>query len=321
MNESLYLRKQLRRTFGSMGWTLLIYMLLMNICVSAAAFVQSLIRSLQAAIHGGFADPNEIAAAVMNNGWGYILCIAIGIPILFLWKKKDFMTREIWKKEAPMTAGSFFSILSIFLSAQLLFQLLGNVLEVIFNLFGLSVTQALEMATFTGSSVSMLLYVGILAPITEEILFRGLIMRTFAPYGKKFAVVASAFLFGIFHGNLVQSPFAFALGLVLGYTAMEYSLVWSIALHMFNNLVLGIGLEYLTGLLPVSVQPWILTGILVIAFIASVIILIVRRKDVSAYLRNKMIARDCTVSFFSSAGILTITILEFIGALFMIRKL
>jgi len=46
-------------------------------------------------------------------------------------------------------------------------------------------------------------------------------------------------LFGLFHGNLVQSPYAFVVGLVLGYTAVEYSITWAMVLHMLNNLILG----------------------------------------------------------------------------------
>lgn len=49
----------------------------------------------------------------------------------------------------------------------------------------------------------------------------------------------SAILFGIYHGNIVQTPFAFILGLLLGYITVSYGLKYAIAVHIFNNMVLA----------------------------------------------------------------------------------
>ena len=86
-------------------------------------------------------------------------------------------------------------------------------------------------------TVSMWLYVGLVAPICEEVLFRGVLMKELKPLGKNFAIVTSAMVFGLFHDDVVQGTFAFLFGLILGFVAMEYSLVWSIALHIFNNAI------------------------------------------------------------------------------------
>lgn len=76
-------------------------------------------------------------------------------------------------------------------------------------------------------TVSMWLYVGLVAPICEEVLFRGVLMKELKPLGKNFAIVTSAMVFGLFHDDVVQGTFAFLFGLILGFVAMEYSLVWS----------------------------------------------------------------------------------------------
>ena len=72
---------------------------------------------------------------------------------------------------------------------------------------------ALESSSGMQEGLAMFIYASILAPISEEILFRGLIQHSLLPFGKKFAVFGSALLFGIFHGNLAQTPFAFLAGL------------------------------------------------------------------------------------------------------------
>ena len=58
-----------------------------------------------------------------------------------------------------------------------------------------------------------LLLAGLIAPAAEELLFRRLLLRRLRPYGERFALVASALCFGLFHGNLNQFFYAFLLGL------------------------------------------------------------------------------------------------------------
>ena len=65
-------------------------------------------------------------------------------------------------------------------------------------------------------TLSMFIYGSFLAPFGEEILFRGFLLQNFKRYGVRFAIIFSAILFGIYHGNIVQTPFAFILGLMKG---------------------------------------------------------------------------------------------------------
>ncbi len=78
----------------------------------------------------------------------------------------------------------------------------------------------------------------IMAPIVEELLFRGaiegyLLRKWKHPAG---AIVFSSLVFGLVHGNWVQAPFAFVIGLALGW--MYYrtgSLLPGILMHFVNN--------------------------------------------------------------------------------------
>ena len=63
-------------------------------------------------------------------------------------------------------------------------------------------------------------YTVLLGPLFEEILFRGLFMRAFFPFGRGFAIVLQAVLFGLAHGNFQQFFYAFAVGIMLGYIAV-----------------------------------------------------------------------------------------------------
>lgn len=82
--------------------------------------------------------------------------------------------------------------------------------------------------------------VGILAPLTEEVVFRGAILRTLLGMMSKrnhwVAIMISAAIFGAVHGNAAQFVNALLMGLLLGW--MYYrtrSLVPGILLHWVNN--------------------------------------------------------------------------------------
>ena len=95
--------------------------------------------------------------------------------------------------------------------------------------------------------------VGILAPLAEEIVFRGAILRTLLGIMSKknhwVAIMISAAIFGAVHGNQAQFINALLMGLVLGW--MYYrtgSLVPGILLHWVNNTMAYV----LTNIMPQS---------------------------------------------------------------------
>jgi hypothetical protein len=90
-----------------------------------------------------------------------------------------------------------------------------------------------------GSSITPLMfcYTVILAPIGEELTFRGMTMRL-AEKAVPFWVanLLQAFLFGFFHLNWIQGIYAFALGLVLGYICEKGgSIYYSLLFHVLFN--------------------------------------------------------------------------------------
>ena len=83
-----------------------------------------------------------------------------------------------------------------------------------------------------------ILSIAIVAPIFEEILFRGAIQGHLLRSGVRpqYAILLSALVFGIIHGNPAQIPFAFVLGLLLGWLYyITGSLLPGILLHFINN--------------------------------------------------------------------------------------
>ena len=93
--------------------------------------------------------------------------------------------------------------------------------------------------TFDGQSpVLMILATVIFGPIAEEIIFRWMIYGRMRFYlGKKWAVVLSAILFGLYHGNMVQFIYCTILGIVFAIAYEKSGNIFvTIIAHMLINL-------------------------------------------------------------------------------------
>lgn len=82
----------------------------------------------------------------------------------------------------------------------------------------------------------VLLSNAIVPALVEEFALRGVLLQSLRKYGDAFAVLASAILFSIMHGNMTQAPFAFILGAVLAILVIMTGSLWtSMAVHLINN--------------------------------------------------------------------------------------
>ncbi len=302
------INKWIRRQFSPTGWVLVAYYVLMNLLCILAMIWEAGVQLLAGFRTGGFFG-NFDTDALMGNGWGYVAAIAVLLFILHGWKGPEYWGQEVFRRENAMAPGVFAALICLCMGAQMVNSFWLTGLEAVYQSFGKSLMPMLESVSGSSDTVSMFLYAAILAPISEEILFRGYILRTLRPYGKRFAILGSAFLFGLFHGNLLQTPYAFLMGLVLGYVAVEYSAWWAIALHGFNNLILADLLTRLTANLPDMVFNAINLVLFGGAAVLSGILLMVKRREIAAYIHSEWMDRRVLKCFFTSAGVIVLTVL------------
>ena len=86
--------------------------------------------------------------------------------------------------------------------------------------------------------------VGLLAPVCEELVFRGAILRALLHWTPRHwgAIAISALLFALIHANPAQMPHAFIIGLLLGWLYYRTdSIVPGIVYHWINNSIAYIG--------------------------------------------------------------------------------
>jgi hypothetical protein len=78
------------------------------------------------------------------------------------------------------------------------------------------------------------------APLVEETLFRGLLLESLLPRGRRFAIFVSAAAFAAWHFRVASLIYYAALGAALGVLYLRRGLAGSIAAHMGFNGVLTI---------------------------------------------------------------------------------
>lgn len=117
------------------------------------------------------------------------------------------------------------------------------------------------------------------APLAEEYIFRKLIIDRLYERGKPSAILISAILFGLAHGNFEQFFYAFGIGLVFGCIYAETGrLRYSVLLHFIINLI-----SVMQILLPDPMAAALSIKWAVVVFMGAVgglVILIAERKRV-----------------------------------------
>ena len=311
------INKRLRREFRTPGWLLVAYYALMNIMVMIAMFGDMLKQTMAAMAKGEWLTTPDMDA-LMGNAWGYICAVAVAMLFLFMWKDRSFWKEQVFVRKKRMGFGHFVILLCVCMATQFINSFWVQGLEFVMNLFDKSIVATLESVSGSSDTVSMFLYASIVAPITEELIFRGYIQGALSRYGKKFAILCSGLFFGIFHGNLVQTPYAFFVGLLLGYVAAEYHIGWAIGIHMFNNLVLADLLTRATASLSVELTTAIDLILFGAATVAAGIVLIVKRKAVAAYLHEEWLDRRCLKWFLINSGTIALFLLMSINSLLVL---
>ncbi len=278
-----------RNRFNKITGFLLLSSAAMLLCVMVAMFIEigcALIGSpmpLEQALNQALYE--------LNGGWGYLpYCVLILLAIR-LWMGHGFFKTAV-RSSHSMTFSEFLQILCVFLFAQVLTSFFSQYIEQILNYWGLSSYLALEAASGQNSPMSVIIYASIGAPIVEELLFRGAILQRMLPCGKRFAIVFSSLLFGLFHGNIIQIPFAFLVGLILAYVAVEYSLWWSILLHFINNCIISQVLSHV---------PVVQSLIIGACAISALVILTTRASEIRSYHRKlSPMSREAVQGFWTA---------------------
>lgn len=103
---------------------------------------------------------------------------------------------------------------------------------------GLEASVILPDFTIALNLILGVLIVCILPAIGEELLFRGVTLSSLKEKGAVAAVLLSAALFSLSHGNIVQLVHQFLLGVILAYLTLKTgNIIYAMIIHFTNNLL------------------------------------------------------------------------------------
>lgn len=123
--------------------------------------------------------------------------------------------------------------------------------------------------------------VGIITPITEEILFRGLIYDGIKIITNKYiAIIMVSLIFAITHGNIEQGIYAFIVGVFFGYILEKYhSIYYTIVMHCVMNSVIAIFQKDLENVNDIKNQIFLLI-IMFSIFVLTLIRINIRKEEI-----------------------------------------
>ena len=180
----------------------------------------------------------------------YTVIVAFLITWLWKWYQKGVDTDQAKQKMSWKDVG----IILLFYLAGRVIAVAGTVINQLVSgnqmsmndraIFGLTAGLKEGFWPFT---ICFLLVIGIVAPIIEELVFRGLASQLFFSGGNKWlAAIVTSLIFGLLHAtNLIEWIMYTGLGIVfyLAY-ARRRNIKDSILLHMINNIPPAILLAY-----------------------------------------------------------------------------
>lgn len=169
-----------------------------------------------------------------------------------------------------------------------------------------SLNGSLLYNTFTFISVV------VLAPIFEELIFRGMILQTLSKYNKMFAIIVTSLLFGLLHLNITQAIPAFFMGLVLCYMYLKSdSILVTMLAHAGNNFL---------ALMSVYSNHVLITVLVLALVIYGLITMVLKLKEINEFIKEEKTNENWYARFFKRIPnllYLVFTILWIIISLFM----
>ena len=218
--------------------------------------------------------------------WGVWLFIAAGLSLLIWSFSKKFPMKRIYEHVAPrkMTIQSFAMICASLYGVRFISKLfLGGIEKLLFEM-GIPATLVANTSEELTSSIIFVLYLGVMAPVVEEFIFRGFIGYRLERYGKVFTILFTALIFSLFHANITQEVFTFMAGIVFAYVAIEYGFQWAVVAHMMNNFIFAVVLDiYLVQMM--NLGDFSIVQLLdLVGFIILVLVVILKWKDIKEYI-------------------------------------
>ncbi|MGN0144640.1 MAG: lysostaphin resistance A-like protein [Clostridium sp.] len=249
------LKRDIKDTAGKCALVLLTLSILTFVGGSIIIYI----LKIRSAVLGINNSDNGMILGISKEGYnffvGYLPCIFADIiaiiicTIFFKTKIKEYIALKKDVSSAFLISGSFASI-----GVGMISSIIFLIYSMVFNSQGIEIPSPDFSIPKNGVYLVLFFsYTCIIAPLFEEIIFRGYILNNMRRYGNITAVIISSIFFCMFHFNLVQLVNPILMGVMLSFIAIKSeSILPCIIVHMFNNTC-----AMLTTVISYSGSQWI----------------------------------------------------------------
>ena len=233
-NTTALALREARRVYSTLGFGYAIYA------------VVSLIAALIIQVAVLLVSPDLIENTLFLNILSPVSLYLFALPALILVLVLFHIKGETPEKK-KLGFGAWLLILLVSFGLMYIGSFAGpGVMWGVSKIAGYDYSNILESVIDYDNMWITVIFMCVIAPIGEELVFRKLIIDRTHKYGGLVSVLVSGLIFGLMHANFYQFFYAFALGLVLGYVYYSTGRIWyTIALHAALNFVGSIVTAYL----------------------------------------------------------------------------
>jgi uncharacterized protein len=208
-----------------------------------ALLLIALLIAIELFVAAAVFDANLLAGVNDGDLYGFITVVGNGILFIGLMAYKRIGYRALFHPagHSVMATMTLVSV-PILMLVPALVMVAGAGNTIVQWLFPMDADDVARFEDQMAPGIVPVLFSCVAAPVLEEMLFRGVILRGFMrQYSRTFAILWSAGLFGIAHLNLYQMMTALAIGIVAGWLYERCRSLWPcILLHAaYNGFVTG----------------------------------------------------------------------------------
>ena len=215
-----------KRIFSDLGLALFLFLVVGSV-------LQILVGILSGMVFGADNAPDYMFWIL-----AFVPLYCVAFPVCYLFMKR--IPREDLKETKSLRVGEWFYFLTITFFAMVVGSIIGSIVGAVFGIFGINTGVAIETLTSNQSFLGSVV-LAIVAPVVEELIFRKWLIDRMHMFGGHVAIMTSALMFGLFHGNLAQFFYAWFLGMVWGYVYYKTgNVIYTMLMHITVNFFGGV---------------------------------------------------------------------------------
>ncbi len=223
-----------KKYFSTVGFAVFALVVIQNLTSLALSIIISMFAP--------WLFENVIISSILNLLPIYLIAVPVFIKIISRLPAVEPLS-------SPLGAKGWWGGLCCTVTMMTLGNYLSQVIIVWFEMMmNRQQTNPVEAMTANTPWWINLIFIAILAPILEELVFRKILCRHLLPLGEGYAIILSSVIFGLCHGNLFQFFYAFGVGVILALIYVKTGkLIHTITFHFIINFFGGV------------FAPWLIT--------------------------------------------------------------